>query len=250
MLPSSLTRVLPDRLGMLYPSTCVGLRYGHLDLARRFSQDRLSQLAFAFHSLLGVDEKTDLLSSPPTGPDAHSQSALNLLRSRSRPCSQDRFSPAASTACAASSSPASTDQAPCGANDLGGIGISADCPSPTAFALGLGPTNPERINLPRGNLRHTACVSHVHFATHADIRTSARSSPSSVDLPARARRSLPRCTLPEGVPPIKASVPGLSRWIFGAESLTSEGFVTHSLNGGIATGQHPGCLSDSTSFPT
>src|SRR3990170_4339952 len=34
----------------------------------------------------------------------------------------------------------------------GGIGISTDCPSPTAFALGLGPTNPERINLPQETL--------------------------------------------------------------------------------------------------
>src|SRR3954462_14443539 len=30
----------------------------------------------------------------------------------------------------------------------GGAGISTVCPSPTPFGLGLGPTNPTRINLP------------------------------------------------------------------------------------------------------
>ena len=35
---------------------------------------------------------------------------------------------------------------------FGGSGISTRCPSPTAFALGLGPTNPGRTNLPQESL--------------------------------------------------------------------------------------------------
>ena len=36
-LPNSLTRGSPDPLSILYPSTCVGLRYGYADLTRGFS---------------------------------------------------------------------------------------------------------------------------------------------------------------------------------------------------------------------
>ena len=45
---------------------------------------------------------------------------------------------------------------------LRGTGILTRCPSPTACALGLGPTNPTRINLPSEtlDLRRT-CFSHV-----------------------------------------------------------------------------------------
>src|SRR5687767_7154725 len=34
----------------------------------------------------------------------------------------------------------------------GGFGISTECPSPTTFVLGLGPTNPERTSLPQETL--------------------------------------------------------------------------------------------------
>jgi hypothetical protein len=55
----------------------------------------------------------------------------------------------------------------------GGTGILTCCPSPTLLSLGLGPTNPTRIDLPSETLdiRRTWFL-HV-FATHAGIRTSA-----------------------------------------------------------------------------
>ena len=55
---------------------------------------------------------------------------------------------------------------------FGGTGILTCCPSPTLLSLGLGPTNPTRINLPSETLdiRRTWFL-HV-FATHADILTS------------------------------------------------------------------------------
>src|SRR3990170_2416186 len=76
----------------------------------------------------------------------------STYRSRSRHCSQARFSPAASTACAASARRHPRTRHLAVQTIVGGIGISTDCPSPTAFALGLGPTNPERINLPQETL--------------------------------------------------------------------------------------------------
>jgi hypothetical protein len=55
----------------------------------------------------------------------------------------------------------------------GGTGILTCCPSPTPLGLGLGPTNPTRIDLPSETLdiRRTWFL-HV-FATHAGILTSA-----------------------------------------------------------------------------
>ena len=57
---------------------------------------------------------------------------------------------------------------------FGGSGISTRCPSPTAFALGLGPTNPERTSLAQETLA-IRCVRfpltfryscrHSHFRT-------------------------------------------------------------------------------------
>jgi hypothetical protein len=93
------------------------------------------------------------LSSPPTGLDAHSQRVRSTYRSRSRPCSQARFT----SGCFERPKSPSAHQRPrtrhlAVQTISGGIGISTDCPSPTAFALGLGPTNPERINLPQETL--------------------------------------------------------------------------------------------------
>ena len=91
------------------------------------------------------------LSSPPTGLDAHSQSALNL------PFPVTPLLPCPLLSGCFDGKAASAHQGP-RARHLavqtisGGIGISTDCPSPTAFALGLGPTNPERINLPQETL--------------------------------------------------------------------------------------------------
>ncbi len=76
----------------------------------------------------------------------------STYRSRSRPCSQARFSLAASTTEVASAHQRPRTRHLAVQTISGGIGISTDCPSPTALALGLGPTNPERINLPQETL--------------------------------------------------------------------------------------------------
>ena len=45
---------------------------------------------------------------------------------------------------------------------ISGTGILTSCPSPTPFGLGLGPTNPTRINLPSETLGlRGTCFSHV-----------------------------------------------------------------------------------------
>src|SRR3990167_8127903 len=45
-----------------------------------------------------------------------------------------------------------------------GTGILTCYPSPTPIGLGLGSTNPERINLSHGNLRHTANRNLTYFS--------------------------------------------------------------------------------------
>src|SRR5438045_5926976 len=92
------------------------------------------------------------LSSPPTGLDAHSQIALDLPFPVT-PLLPDPLL----TGCLERPKSPSAHQRPrtrhlAVQTVIGGIGISTDCPSPTAFALGLGPTNPERINLPQETL--------------------------------------------------------------------------------------------------
>ena len=87
------------------------------------------------------------LSSPPTGLDAHSQSALDLPFPVT-PLLPDPLL----TGCLERPKSPSAHQRPrtrhlAVQTVIGGIGISTDCPSPTAFALGLGPTNPPRMTL-------------------------------------------------------------------------------------------------------
>jgi hypothetical protein len=123
------------------------------------------------------------LSSPPTGLDAHSQSALDLpfpvtpllpsplliwlpRGDRSRPSAHQR--------------PRARHLAV--QTIAGGIGISTDCPSPTAFALGLGPTNPERINLPQETLGFRCARFSRAFRysfRHSHFRSLQRSSRST-----------------------------------------------------------------------
>ena len=54
---------------------------------------------------------------------------------------------------------------------VSGTGILTSCPSPTPFGLGLGPTNPTRINLAVGTLRLT-----VGAISHHALRYSCRHS--------------------------------------------------------------------------
>ena len=59
----------------------------------------------------------------------------------------------------------------------GGNGIRTVCPSPTRCRLGLGPPNPERMNLPQETLGfRRPGFSPGLYATHTGILTSARSS--------------------------------------------------------------------------
>ena len=151
------------------------------------------------------------LSSPPTGLDAHSQSALNLpfpvtpllpgplliwlpRGDRSRPLAHQR--------------PRTRHLAV--QTIVGGIGISTDCPSPTAFALGLGPTNPERINLPQETLdirRARFSRAFRYSCRHSHFRPLQPSSRSTFS----ADGTLPyHCIWPEGHTQSEASVPDLS----------------------------------------
>ena len=91
----------------------------------------------------------------------------------------------------------------------GGIGISTDCPSPTALALGLGPTNPERINLPQETLdirRARFSRAFRYSCRHSHFRPLQPSSRSTftADGTLPYHRRTRRCARSE------ASVPGLS----------------------------------------
>jgi hypothetical protein len=174
---------------MLYPSTCVGLRYGRVGLTRGFSwQHGLNHLrpyghrhhpsgsgdgfAYRHHFPRGLAPGQPLPGWP------------TLLR---HPFAQ---------------------------TTRRGSGILTGCPSPTPLGLGLGPTNPTRINLPsetldlRGprfsrDLRYSC--RHSHFCL---LHQSSRSGFS-------ADRTLPYCPPRCGRP--AASVLGLSPVTFSAQ---------------------------------
>jgi hypothetical protein len=130
---------------MFYPSTSVGLRYGRAGLTRGFSrQHGLNHLRpyGHRHHLLGSGDGFTYRRLVPKGlaPGRPLPGWPTLLR---HPLAQ-------------------TTQR--------GSGILTGCPSPTPFGLGLGPTNPTRINLPSetSDLRGS-CFSH-------DLRYSCRHS--------------------------------------------------------------------------
>ena len=112
----------------------------------------------------------------------------------------------------------------------GGIGISTDCPSPTALALGLGPTNPERINLPQETLdirRARFSRAFRYSCRHSHFRPLQPSSRSTFT----ADGTLPYQTT-TGKPAMEsvASVPSLSPAEFSAQiHLTSELLRTLSM---------------------
>ncbi len=162
------------------------------------------------------------LSSPPTGLDAHSQSALDLPFPVTPSLSSSLL-----TGCLDGKA-ASAHRRP-RARHLavqtvsGGIGISTDCPSPTAFALGLGPTNPERINLPQETLdirRARFSRAFRYSCRHSHFRPLQPSSRSTFT----ADGTLPyHRSAPEGAGRSEASVPGLSPVGSSAQNhLTSE----------------------------
>jgi len=105
-----------ERLRIFSSSTCVGLRYGHTDnLPRRLF------LAVWLGQFVSAVASTPRHPSPlrATGLDAHIQPRADVPS-----CVLPRL-----------------QRPPCG------IGILTDCPSPTAVALGLGPTNPPLTNI-------------------------------------------------------------------------------------------------------
>ena len=158
------------------------------------------------------------LSSPPTGLDAHSQSALDLPFPVTPSLSSSLL-----TGCldgrAASAHRRPRTRHLAVQTVSGGIGISTDCPSPTAFALGLGPTNPERINLPQETLdirRARFSRAFRYSCRHSHFRPLQPSSRStfSADGTLPYHRTHPRAWT------IRSFGTRLEpRWIFGAESL-------------------------------
>ena len=116
-MPSSLTRDHPFPLAHSCPATSVGLRYGRArPPARGFSRGRAPaesrRVAPSLSPTSGVC---------PAWLDAAAPAPRSALPTPSpeRTCSSAR-----------------------------GDGISTVCPSPTPFGLGLGPTNPPRMDLP------------------------------------------------------------------------------------------------------
>ncbi len=169
------------------------------------------------------------LSSPPTSLDAHSQSALNL------PFPVTPLLPRSLLTGCLDSKAASAHRRPrpwhlAVQTISGGIGISTDCPSPTAFALGLGPTNPERINLPQETLdirRARFSRAFRYSCRHSHFRPLQPSSRSTFT----ADGTLPyQTTTGEPVMESVASVPSLSPAEFSAQiHLTSELLRTLSM---------------------
>ena len=159
------------------------------------------------------------LFSPPTGLDAHSQSALDLPF----PVTPSLSSPLL-TGCLERPKSPSAHQRPrtrhlAVQTVIGGIGISTDCPSPTAFALGLGPTNPERINLPQETLdirRARFSRAFRYSCRHSHFRPLQPSSRSAFT----ADGTLPYHHRHPKAATIRSFGTRLEpRWIFGAESL-------------------------------
>ena len=150
-----LNRGSPDRLALLMPSTCVGLRYGHAHInpTKLFS-------AVQTHRLVA-------LAAPPTAP--------LRIRICLYPSSSHRLAPPMSNG-EARLSPGVTPSV-----HVRGIGMLTDCPSPTARALGLGPTNPTRITLasePSGVRRSRFSREFRYLCQHSHFRSLHPSSPS------------------------------------------------------------------------
>ena len=153
------------------------------------------------------------LVPPPTGLDVHSIARSNY-QTPSRPCSH-RTS-ARSTPDLRQEPPSASARRHLAVQTVfGGSGISTRCPSPTAFALGLGPTNPERTSLAQETLA-IRCVRfpltfryscrHSHFRT---LQQSFRSAfAASGTLPYRSMGGEPRidpATSVQRLSPVKFS---------------------------------------------
>ena len=75
-----------------------------------------------------------------------------------------------------------------------GIGMLTDCPSPTAFALGLGPTNPPRMTLaaePSDLRRQGFSPCSRYSSQHSHLLSLQSSSPSTFSAKQRSSTILP-----------------------------------------------------------
>ena len=126
-MPSSLTNGYPVRLAILLPPTCVGLRYGHLNIyLSSFSRQReFIGFVTSFHSSSSPSLSTCVLHYKPASRFDHGFSIPVVRLSFCVPAS----------------------------NYCGGTGISTCCPSSTLFSLNLGPDLPWVVEPSPGNLR-------------------------------------------------------------------------------------------------
>ena len=126
-MPSSLTNGYPVRLAILLPPTCVGLRYGHLNIyLSSFSRQReFIGFVTSFHSSSSPSLSTCVLHYKPASRFDHGFSIPVVRLSFCVPAS----------------------------NYCGGTGISTCCPSCTPFGLHLGPDLPWVDEPSPGNLR-------------------------------------------------------------------------------------------------
>ena len=122
-LPSSLTRTHPSTLVLSHPATRVGLRYG---------RSRLPHAGFSWRpgSIESPEAGASRFPTPRACAPKRSHCGLRRTMSNRR---------------ARPTQPRTTQRT---LSSTSGHGISTVCPSPTPLGLGLGPTNPTRINLP------------------------------------------------------------------------------------------------------
>ncbi len=138
------------------PSTCVGLRYGQV----RLNPTKLFSAAWT-HRLVA-------LAAPPTA-----QLKRRICLSLSTP--HGLAPPMSNGEARLSSGVTPSVHAP-------GIGMLTDCPSPTAHALGLGPTNPTRMTLASepSDLRRRRFSRRFRYSSqHSHFWPLQRSSPSA-----------------------------------------------------------------------
>ena len=177
------------------PSTCVGLRYGHAHL-------NPTKLFWAVQT-----HRLVALAAPPTTP--------LRIRICLYPSSAHGLAPPMSSG-EARLSPGVTPSV-----HVRGIGMLTDCPSPTAGALGLGPTNPTRMTLASepSDLRRGCFAQPFRYSSqHSHFGALQSSSPSTFV----ALRTLLYHPPPCGFGSV-VSVSRLSPVIFSAqEHLTSE----------------------------
>ena len=122
------------------------------------------------------------LSSPPTGLDAHSQKCAQPTVPGHALAPRPASHLAASTTEVASAHQRPRARHLAVQTISGGIGISTDCPSPTAFALGLGPTNPPRMTLaaePSDLRRQGFSPCSRYSSQHSHFQSLQSSSPST-----------------------------------------------------------------------